>query len=624
MRVLPGRIRVRVPRSLLLTAAIPLIYVVVYGAFLFREGDSDWDQMLSFHELSLWNSRLFGLAKHWNPLMRGGMSLAGDPQVPIFSPSMILARMIDPAAAIKISCLFFVLAGAAGAWLLARDLALDGMTAALAAALFAGNGYIVSRLSHGHTAFLGTLGLPLWLWAARRCLPRPGEDAARAGRRLAWLILGGGVFFALSTDGAPIALLLLLVWIGLDTSVLAWQKRSARPLLFFAGSVVVAFGLDAIYYLPVVANAELFPRTRPAVFLDPLLFLWFLLLPVRGKVLPAPANGHEFSVYIGPVLAYLLITYRGRIFRAIPSDDRRRFLLVSAATFVLGLGAWRALGRWLPPGPFDILHEFPGFEAIGIPSRFWGYLALPLALACAVAVRSLEQETSPARPRRLLWGALFAFTVGFQAISLALPFLSATGSLIVPHAALPRAVHAIHNVPGPEGSQAEEIGPTTDLIDAYNAHDYIQGAIAPGTALVLQARDDRGSAVPAVAEWNGWSRIDLRLPAGSPPGARIVLNQNFHPLWSSSLGVVTRNGAGNLSLRLHQAAAAGSAITLAFRDPSSILGSRVSAVSAIAFLCAVFTLSGSSLRARASAGQRAVGLKLPPGTSPTTPPGAGW
>src|SRR5215831_18268637 len=614
MRVLPVRIRVRAPRSLLLTAAIPLIYVVVYGAFLFREGDSDWDQMLAFHELSLWNSRLFGLAKHWNPLMRGGMSLAGDPQVPILSPSMILARMIDPAAAIKISCLFFVLAGAVGAWLLARDLALDGMTAALAAAFFAG---------HGHTVFLGTLGLPLWLWAARRSLPGRGEASARAGRRLAWLILGGGVFFALSTDGAPIALLLLLVWIGLDTAILAWQKRSARPLLFFAGSVVVALGLDAIYYLPVAANAELFPRTRPPVFLDPLLFLWFLLLPVRGKVLPAPANGHEFSVYIGPVLAYLLVAYRGGIFRPIPSDDRRRFLLVSAVTFVLGLGAWRALGRWLPPGPFDILHEFPGFEAIGIPSRFWGYLALPLALGCAVAIRRLEQETSPAHPRRLLWCALFAFTIGFQAVSLALPFLSATGRLIVPHAALPRAVHAIHNVPGPEGSQAELIGPTTDLIDAYNEHDYIQGAISPGTALGLQARDDHGVSIPVVAEWNGWSRIDLKLPAGSPPGARIVFNQNFHPLWSSSLGLVTRNGAGNLSLRLHQPAAAGSAITLTFRDPSSILGSRVSALSAVAFLCAVFTLSGYSLRARAGAGQSPVRLKLRPGESPTTPPGSG-
>ena len=116
-----GERRFRLSPSLALTAAIPLIYVIVFAVFLVRTGDTDWDQILSFHELSLWNGKLAGPAKQWNPLMRGGMSLAGDPQVPIFSPSMILARVIDPAAAIKISCLLFLGLGALGAWLLARD-----------------------------------------------------------------------------------------------------------------------------------------------------------------------------------------------------------------------------------------------------------------------------------------------------------------------------------------------------------------------------------------------------------------------------------------------------------------------------------------------------------------------
>src|SRR5262245_34836085 len=99
--------RLRLSPTLALTLAIPILYLLVFGVFLFRTGDSDWDQILSFHDLSLWNEQLSGVAKQWNPLMRGGMSLAGDPQVPVFSPSMILARVLDPAAAIKISCLLF-------------------------------------------------------------------------------------------------------------------------------------------------------------------------------------------------------------------------------------------------------------------------------------------------------------------------------------------------------------------------------------------------------------------------------------------------------------------------------------------------------------------------------------
>jgi hypothetical protein len=411
----------------ILTFSIPLLYVSILAAFLLRKGDTDWDQMTAFHQLSLWNSKMFGWEKHWNPLMSGGMSLAGDPQVPIFSPSMLLTHLLPTAAALKLSVILFLAVGWAGTYLLARQIGLTPATAALAASLFAGNGFILSRLSHGHLDFLGTLTLPVWLWASRAVVRGPDEPRARAARRLAAAILGGGLLFALSTDGAPIVILLLLVWVGLDALVLAWQERSTRPLLFCAGSLLTAGFLNAIYYLPLVTNTVDFPRVRPGVFLDPLLFFWFLLLPVRGKILPAPANGQEFSVYIGPVLAYLIVRYRREIQQAFSRETRSRFLAVSAASFVVGLGAWRALAAWIPAGPFDLLHRLPGFETIGIPSRFWGFLALPLALAAAVALRALEQDTISGRPNRLLWTGVFVFALAFQAVSLAQPFLTPRG-----------------------------------------------------------------------------------------------------------------------------------------------------------------------------------------------------
>lgn len=590
--------------SLILTLAIPLVYLLVFGAFLFREGDSDWDQMLSFHELSLWNSKLYGYAKQWNPLMRGGMSLAGDPQIPILSPSMILAREIDPAAALKISAILFLLAGGAGTWLFARDLGLDPHTAALAASLFAGNGYIVSHLAKGHTVFLGTLGLPLWLWALRRALPVPGEPRLRAMRRLACLALAGGVFFLLSTDGAPITTLLLLVWVGLHASLLAWDRRCLRPLLLFGASVGIAAALDAVYYFPLAANALIFPRARPPVLIDPLLFPWFLILPLRGRQLPAPANGHEFSVYVGPVLAYLLFRYRGSLMRAWAPDERRRLIVVSAAVLALGLGSWRALGSWAPPGPFDLLHRLPGFVAIGIPARFWGYLALPLALLSAVAIRRLEAETSPERPRRWLWTGIFVFSIGFQAVSLALPFLSSLGRAVIPETAPPRTIHAIRNLGGAVRSQARELQPTTDLMEAYNLHDFVQGVIEPGDRLVLQACEG-SSPLPVLASWNGWNEIRLSLPSGGSAGARVIFNENFHPRWSCDVGIVTRNRSGNLCLRLREPAPAGTTLTVRFRDPYSILGSRVSVLSGVVFLGVVLLLTGLRLAER---GTRRLGL----------------
>lgn len=593
-----------------LTLAIPAIFVIVFGVFLLRKGDSDWDQMLSFHQIELWNAKLFGLEKQWNPLMAGGMSLAGDPQVPVLSPSMLLSRVLPPAAAIKIAALFFVGIGWMGAFLLARQVGLDSPTCALAASLFAGNGYILSHLSHGHTGFLGTLSLPLFLWASRATLRAPGESFAGRARRFLALVLAGGVLFAISIDGEPMSVLLLLVWVGLDAALLAWRRRSPAPLLLFAGALGVASGLDAVFLFPMVVNQAVFPRWKAPVFLDPLLFFWFLILPTRGKVLPAPANGHEFSVYVGPILAYLLVRYRGRIARAFSAEERRTCIVASAAMFLIGLGAFRALGSWLPPGPFDVLHLLPGFRTVGIPARFWGYLALPLALAGAVAIRGLEADTSPARPHRALWTLLLLSILLFETVTLAEPFVTAQGRRRVATVPLPREIRSITNLEGPIVSQALELKPSVGILEAYNLHDYVQGAIAPGAELVRQAIAAGGGALVTRAAWDGWNRIAVTLPQGGGPGT-IVFNQNFHPRWRSSAGAAARDARGNLVLRLPRAVEPGATVTMRFSDDWSILGGRISRVSAILLLAAAAGLAAAeavSRRARRSvAGESVVG-----------------
>jgi hypothetical protein len=490
----------------------------------------------------------------------------------------------------------FVAIGWAGAFLLARRLGLDRRTSALAGSLFAGNGYILSHLSHGHIGFLGTLTLPLWLWASRTVSREPGEPFGKAARRWLGFTVAGGVLFALSADGEPMTILLLAVWVGLDGLLLSWRRRSAIPLLFLAGAVTAGVCLDAIFLFPMAANQTVFPRWRAPVLLDPLLFVWFLILPARGKVLPAPANGHEFSLYIGPVLAYLMIRYRARIVRSFPADERRRCLALSALIFLIGLGAFRALGAWAPPGPFDLLHLLPGFRAVGIPARFWGYLALPLALAGAVAIRGLEAQTTAVRPHRTVWALLVLFAIPFEVITLAGPFLSAKGRQDSPAEPLPARIHAIVNAEGPYASQALSLKPDVGLIQAYNDHDYQRGSIASGGELVRTASAAGGGVLLARAEWDGWNTIVLTLPAGGGPGT-ILFNQNFHPRWNSSAGVVTRNSDGNLALRFAAPMPAGAAITLRFHDPWSVAGKKVSRVSAWALLAAASVLGALELAA---------------------------
>ena len=64
---------------------------------------ADYDQFRVFDELQYWNANLFGAAKQWTPVMCGGLSIAGEPQVPFASLTMLLSYLPGP--------LFGILAG---------------------------------------------------------------------------------------------------------------------------------------------------------------------------------------------------------------------------------------------------------------------------------------------------------------------------------------------------------------------------------------------------------------------------------------------------------------------------------------------------------------------------------
>jgi hypothetical protein len=560
----------------ILTLGIPLVYLVTFGAFLFVTGDKDWDQMLTFQRVSLWGLALSGGSKQWNPVMAGGMSLAGEPQAGVLSLSMILSHLFAPVAALKLAALCFVAAGWAGTYVLARRHRFSPRSAALAASLFAGNGYMLARFATGHLKFDTALCLPLWLLGTLWSLRKEGETQGAAARRLLLLGLSFGALFALSCDGAPFSILLVVVWVGLDAVLLAAQRGSPRPLAFLALALAAGALLDAVYVFPMVENSFVFQRLRVAEAVDPLVFLFFLLVPTRGHPLPAPGMGHEFSVYIGPVLAYLLVRYRKPALAAVPSADRRRMLAISAVVLLLGLGSSHSLGRWAPPLPFDLLAPLPGFRTVDFPARFWGYLALPFALFGAVAIRELEAKEARPLLRHALSAGLVVSLVGYQAFSLSRPFLSARARVPVPEVTLPARIDRIANVLDPLGSQSATVLPTRGLIHAYA--DYDRGEIAPGAELVRSAVGPSGETVRAAARWNGWNDIELTLP-GRPSPTRLVLNQNFHRFWSSSLGTVSRTEAGNLALGV-PGSAAPTRVTLSFRDPGSALGQRVTRWSA--------------------------------------------
>jgi hypothetical protein len=569
---------------------IVAVYLLCWLALLGRVGPDDFDQFLVFHELQYWNATLFGLAKQWSPVMCSGLSLAGEPQVPFMSLSMLLSYALGPIAGLDVALLLYFLIGWVGAYCYASLWLPHHGQRLLAASLFIGNGFFFCRYGFGHVDFVPFLALPLMLWSLHRARHwlGAGDAATRFGTTaLALLLAGAGV--AVIVDGSPVAIIHLLYWVCLYAAMLAIVTRSAVPLVALVLALALAALLDAGYLWPMVQAQQQFPRHLPDSFTNPLSLLWFMVMPVLGKlIVPATGNGHELSVFIGPLLFWLLWRYRRRLLRELPDELRWPLLVVSAVAVLLGIGSLQPLHvpMWL--SPFDLLRPLPGFRSLFVTGRFWGFLALPLSLGAAAALWRLA--TVHGRDRGFgLWLGLVAFVqCGFQAETILYHWLP--GRVAEPiefRPAFRDGADEINYVTLHDGLQGRLIRPTQGVINCYDNDDFIHASISDGHELIrstLPEANRLAGPPPIVARFMSWNRIRVELP---PRGAlalatddasqlRIVFNQAYHPLWTSGACTVSEATGNDLQLNCPLARLRQGPVDVEFHDEVSALAADTS------------------------------------------------
>lgn len=538
---------------------IAAVYALLFLSFLFRSGPKDYDQFLVFHELQYWNTALFGLAKQWTPLMCSGLSLAGEPQVPFMSLSMALGYVFGPLLGLKLATLIYFLIGWGGAFLYAGLWLKQNGPRVLAASLFIGNGFFICRLGFGHIDFIPFLILPLMLWVLHRSLDWLREATAWQGMlRLSVSVLTMGAGIALAIDGSPVAIIHLLFWIALYAVVLAFTQRSFAPVALLGCAVILASLLDAGYLWPMIEAQTHFPRRTENSFTSVLSLLWFAILPVRGKVFPANGNGHELSVFIGPVIAYLLWRYRHWLNASLPSSMKRPLLIVSVISIVLGMGSLKALHipTWL--SPFDLLRPLPGFRSMGVTGRYWGFLALPLSLMGAAALWRFVVEFQHTPKLRIYLSAALLLQLGFQTETVLGNWIDTSPYVQIPlQNQFRRGPEDIEYVRRGAQLQGEFITPTRGVVDCYDMDDFIRADISPGKQLIRRVLGDWHSLkqLAVEAKFLSWNRIQLEaqttpmsVTASTTPPQRIqlVLNQAFHPLWQAPGCETLRHARGNL------------------------------------------------------------------------------
>jgi hypothetical protein len=575
-----------------LVIGVVALYVLFFIVFFRHSGPRDGDQFLVFHSLQYWNAALFGIAKQWTPLMCSGLSLAGEPQVPFMSLSMALSYVWGPLWGVRLTTATYLVAGWIGGFLYAGLWLRIRLQRALAASLFIGNGFFFCRLGFGHFDFIPFLILPLTLWVLHR-----GAEWSRdpvgigSALRLLLTVLLLGATLALVIDGSPVAIIHLLLWMGIYAGALAISIRRTAPAAIFASAVLLAGFLDAGYLWPMLQSQAFFPRLTADRFTSALSLVWFAILPLRGKVLPANGNGHELSVYIGPILVYCLWRYRYWLVADLPATLGRPLLVVSVASIVLGMGSLKGLHvpTWL--SPFDLLRPLPGFRSIGVTGRYWGFLALPLSLMSAAALWKFASELRPGWRMHVCLASVLIFQLGFQAETLISQWLHSppfsTASLATPFKHGPETVEYVA-IPGGH-LQGQILTPTRGVCDCYDMDDFTRAQNGPGSTLIAQVMvngKDLISAASFKAQFVTWSHIRLHggCATGSEPACALspstriqfTLSQAYHQGWTASGCTTSASAHGNLILDCPAENLRAASLEVVFDDPSSDWGAHIS------------------------------------------------
>jgi len=547
VRVLPGRAR---------TFALGALYgvlSVVFCAPLFAQplalGVFDWDQHLFYYGSVLKNVIEYGQMPYWNPWYCGGNVMWQNPQIAIFSPVYPLAAILPLQLAMKINIVLHYWIGFVGMHVLVtRVIGVRFLPAVIYfATLVTAAGAPAIHLRVGHSVFLPGFYLPLQIYFFFQAFKTGSwKYIFLSAATLALMVFNGG------THILPMSIAAL----GMFSLCAAIGRRDWRPLAF-----AIAFGVAGLAYsapklLPVVqfVNGDYFWDTRnptehpDVVTLEVLKQTYLVATQDVGARLPLQRHGwHEYGNYIGIGSAIAIVfgliwvlAFRGLPRRSAergggsPIDHWFGISLAVTAVFLFLL----SLGEFAAYAPANVAHHVPLFSSFRIPSRYTIPFLQFATLTLAWAFRSIVTRYGFPQSARVAVGIIA---------------LGASAHLISVNQWNLRGVFtetpfdtSFHWRQGPRQ--------ITTLADA--------SPYAPGSPMLRALMEDRsfftcyeslqlahgsGADRPFVFDANPGERVrdldfspnELRFAiADGAADARVILNQNWAPGWTSAAGSI--------------------------------------------------------------------------------------
>ena len=522
-----------------LAAAAVVPYVRTAGAFNeFRDAQVLWSyedsarrSVLDFFQLPL-----------WDPDLCGGLPGLGTPQSRFASPTFLLTLLFGTSRAEPLTLFAMVLLALFGAHRYARSHGARQLGATLGAPLFGLMGVFACAPFLGWFGFLGFALLP-WLLSGLR-------DAAR-GRPRGVVLVAVSAAFIVGFGGtyvAPIS----LVACALEGMLLLAQRRRVRWLLL-AEAGLLALGLSAFRLWAVWEELRRGPR----------------LISGYSSVDWQALGGHVFGGW--PPASHetwYLVTIPGALAALFSLSRRRgRWLLPLLAVWV-----WLSAGYAATPSLFALLRHVPVFSLLRSAERFLVPAALLLSVGAAFSV---DDASVRCRLRQPPWWARPAWAFTLACLGLAVPlliqnfFLAANArTLSAPPAEVRQAFHQSRG----NRWAAASFGPMSrGSLACWEAYGVPQSKRLRGD---LEEEAWLAEKAAGSLEETGWSpqRLDFNVHLQRP--TRVLVNQNFHRGWRSSVGTVVSD-EGLLAVELP---AGDHAVRLRFLPTSAVGGFTVSAL----------------------------------------------
>ncbi len=391
---------------LLIFVLISLIYSLPILRNISYWGQMDWDQFTFWNAVPRETILKYHQFPLWNPYSNGGNVVLAHPHSSFLSPFYILVLIFGPIIGIKLEIILFLIIGLLGMFFLLKHLGLKEVSSYAGSLIFMLSSIYPLHLTEGHVEWLAMAFVP-WLFLSYLKSANDRKYLYLGILFLALMLLGGGIY--VSTVMILFLILYSLV-ITLREKRIVWFKNIA---IIFAG----AFLLSSIKLFPMLEFLSHSSRViESSENISPSLLSTILLGRNQGSLyaqtkwttpdkkafvrdnLTIDYGWHEYGAYVGIIPLFLSAVGLFFTFR-----KQWPLFLVGIIFLLLSLGSGSPVNLW------KIVHSFPIYDSLHVPSRFMLVSVFILSIFVGLGLSKFEDGMRIVHKGRLITSGIGFF-----------------------------------------------------------------------------------------------------------------------------------------------------------------------------------------------------------------------